>query len=191
MIISIEMKKIRIKLVKVKCTFLHPTLAPNLHRKPEEYKPVTLEGYTTPGLYLVADKSTDIFGKISQIFTKNQYGHIGLAIIDEQPTEDIPTFMSSERAGVRVYDIGIDECDIQRINWIYYPENIIKYFKSVEGTAGSLTKDIGQPKRADQLSIGNLEFVTKALGLAYPERWNMHEILRVSKCLSTPHSEVL
>lgn len=179
--------------MNVKYSFLHPTLAPQLHRPPPPPppKPVELDGYTTPGLYLVADKSNDIFGNISKIFTKNPYGHIGLAVLDEEPTDVISAFMSSERAGVRVYDIDVVDADIQRINWIYYPENIIKYFQSVEGTAGSLTKDIGQPKRADQLSIGNLEFVTKALGLAYPERWNMHEILRVSKCLSTPHSDIL
>lgn len=174
----------------IKCTFLHPSLAPTFH-KPEPPKPVELDGYTTPGLYLVADKSNDIFGTISKIFTGNQYGHIGLAILEEEPTDVISAFMSSERAGVRVYDVDVADADIQRINWIYYPEKIIEYFQSVEGTAGSLTKDIGQPKRADQLSIGNLEFVTKALGLAYPERWNMHEILRVSKCLSTPHSDIL
>ena len=173
----------------VKCTFLHPSLAPTFH-KPEPPKPVELGGYTTPGLYLVADKSDDIFGKLSQIFTGNQYGHIGLAVLKNEPTEVIPTYMSSERAGVRVYNLTASDVDIQRINWIYYPERIIKYFRSVEGTAGSLTKDIGQPKRADQLSIGNLEFVTKALELPYPERWNMHEILRVSKCLGTPYTDI-
>ena len=123
--------------MNVKYSFLHPTLAPQLHRPPPPPppKPVELDGYTTPGLYLVADKSNDIFGNISKIFTKNPYGHIGLAVLDEEPTDVISAFMSSERAGVRVYDIDVVDADIQRINWIYYPENIIKYFQSVEGTA--------------------------------------------------------
>lgn len=154
------------------------------------------------GIYLVCYKGTSILDKLIRIAKANSpyyqdsrrelnqeiekaYTHVGLWIVEDTIStlpEEIEYMACREDAGVMEYTEPSTDIDLYKLNLETVDTTIIQeFFEVTQYTRGSMITDMGYAFLAHPNTLGSVEWVARALNLAFPKKYTITRLVEFTQ----------